>query len=96
MVRRFRPYYFDPTKLLGHEATMRQNTEGDYVLHEDFAKVEAALRMLMRAYVNTLEGGRDRIVSLGGSCDDVPTMEAGDPALRHAKSVLATADGEVK
>jgi hypothetical protein len=73
---------------------MRQNSNGDYVMHEDYAKVEAALRLLMQAYVNTLEGGRDRIKMLGGDCDDVPTMEAGDPALRHARRVLTTVDGE--
>lgn len=51
--------------------------------------LEGALRLLITAYVATLEGGRDRILFLGGTCDDVPTMEAGDPALRHAKRVLA-------
>lgn len=57
--------------------------------------LEDALRMLITAYVATLEGGRDRILFLGGTCDDVPTMEASDPALRHAKRVLTANDGEV-
>ena len=61
----------------------------------DVLALKEALRLLIHAYVNTLEGDRDRILSLGGTCDDVPTMKAGDPALCFAKRVLAAADGEV-
>lgn len=51
----------------------------------------AAIKDLRRGYVNLLEGGRDRIVSLGGECDDVPTMEAADPYLKSAAAAIAKA-----
>lgn len=44
---------------------------------------------LIRAYVNTLEVCRDRIISLGGTCDPVDRMESGDPALIRAKAAFA-------
>ena len=44
MIKRFRPYYFDPHRLTGHEATMRQNSEGDYVLHTDYSRAREALQ----------------------------------------------------
>lgn len=50
--------------------------------------VRDGLRTLCRAYVNLLEVGRDRIVSLGGECDSVEKMETGDPALIAAKALL--------
>lgn len=40
-------------------------------------KMREALRSLIRAYVTLLEAGRDRIISLGGTCDAVDYMEAG-------------------
>ncbi|MBH5389142.1 hypothetical protein [Bradyrhizobium diversitatis] len=53
---------------------------------DDLAK---ELEKLSLAYVNLLEIGRDRIVALGGSCDPVHMMEAGDPSLRRAREALA-------
>lgn len=49
----------------------------------------SALRDLYRAYVRLLESGRDRIHDLGGACDAVDVMEAGDLDLRRAREVLA-------
>lgn len=46
------------------------------------------LKRLILAYVNLLEIGRDRIVSLGGTCDPVDVMERGDPSLNEAKALL--------
>ena len=46
------------------------------------------LRHLYRAYVSLLEIGRDRIIGLGGTCDPVDVMEAGDPALRRARAAI--------
>lgn len=48
-----------------------------------------ALRRLYRAYVGTLETGRNRILDLGGTCDSVDVMENGDPALREAREAIA-------
>lgn len=48
-----------------------------------------ALQGLVRAYVNTLESGRDRIIELGGDCDPVDVMERADPFLRAAREALA-------
>lgn len=53
----------------------------------------AELKRLARAYVALLETGRDRIVSLGGSCDPVDVMEAGDPSLISARAAIAKATG---
>lgn len=49
----------------------------------------AALKDMDRAYMNLLENGRDRILFLGGDCDDIPVMEAGDPYLRQARAAIA-------
>lgn len=48
-----------------------------------------ALRDLYKAYMRLLEAGMDRITSLGGDCDPVDVMEAGDPALIAARRTLA-------
>lgn len=36
MVDRFRPYYVDPAAVTGHNATMRQNSTGDWVRFSDY------------------------------------------------------------
>ena len=41
-VTRFRPYYFDQTKVKGFDATMRANSEGGYVRWEDYERLRAA------------------------------------------------------
>jgi hypothetical protein len=51
----------------------------------------AELRNLRRAYVSLLEGGRDRILELGGDCDPVSVMEASTPCLRNADAAIAKA-----
>jgi hypothetical protein len=51
-------------------------------------QLRGALKDLIRAYVNTLEAGRDRIASLGGHCDSVEEMERGDPHLKKAREAL--------
>lgn len=53
----------------------------------------AALKCLYSAYVRLLESGRERIVMLGGQCDQVDAMERSDPNLRHARAVIAKAQG---
>ena len=53
----------------------------------------AELKSLRLAYVNLLEIGRDRILGLGGTCDPVDVMEAGDPALKSASAIIAKAEG---
>ena len=58
----------------------------------DATDVREALRKLYQAYVNLLESGHDRITSLGGTCDLVEVMEAGDPALVAARAALAQDD----
>ena len=62
------------------------------VPRETWDAMREAHRKLIRAYVNLLESGRDRIVSLGGICDPVDQMEASDPALREAKDALTAAN----
>ena len=53
----------------------------------------AELKRLSLAYVGLLESGRDRIIFLGGQCDPVDVMEAGDPSLKSAKAAIAKAEG---
>ena len=53
-----------------------------------------ALTALYRGYVNTLEGGRDRIIFLGGKCDTVEKMEASDPWLISARAAIAALQAE--
>lgn len=53
----------------------------------------AELKRFRLAYVNLLETGYDRIVALGGTCDPVDVMEAGDPAIRRVNEVIAKAEG---
>lgn len=50
-----------------------------------------ALRNLSIGYVALLEAAHRRIIDAGGTCDSVARMEAGDPYLREARAVLATA-----
>lgn len=52
------------------------------------------LKKMCRAYVNLLEGGRDRIVQLGGDCDPVDVMESASPNLREARAAIAKATGQ--
>lgn len=52
------------------------------------------LKRLMLAYVNLLEIGRDRIVSLGGTCDPVDVMEKNDPVLIATRELLRALDQE--
>lgn len=51
------------------------------------------LEKLYKAYVNLLRGGRDRIVSLGGDCDQVEEMVESDPSLRDTRLAFAKAKG---
>lgn len=60
------------------------------------AALVEALQSLYRGYVQVLELGRDRILSLGGDCDPVDRMEASDPELKKARAALAAAGVEVK
>lgn len=48
-----------------------------------------ALKRLILAYVSLMETGYRRIIDLGGSCDPVEVMEAGDPSLIEARAALA-------
>lgn len=52
------------------------------------AELAAALRNMTRAYINLLETGRDRIISLGGTCDSVEVMERCDENLSDARFAL--------
>jgi len=51
-------------------------------------RLRSELKNMIRGYVLLLENGRDRIVSLGGSCDPLDVMEQGDHYLHHARRAL--------
>lgn len=72
-------------------AELASEREAGLGCFEDKVKLEAGLRKLIHDYVCLLESARDRIKMLGGECDDVPTMERGDPALIRAKALLTPA-----
>lgn len=55
-----------------------------------------ALKMLSHKYVCLLEGGRDRIIQLGGDCDPVDVMERDDPYLKQCREAIAAAEKELK
>lgn len=57
-------------------------------MFDKLVETRTGLHELTKAYVNLLEVGRDRITSLGGTCDSVEQMETGDPALIAAKTLL--------
>ncbi len=58
-------------------------------LRAEVEGLQQEMRALYRAYVGTLENGRDRIIFLGGECDSLERMEEGDPALIRARAALA-------
>ena len=58
-------------------------------LRAEVERLRTALRDLIRAYVNLLEAGKDRIESLGGDCDPVDMMERADPDLCKARNALS-------
>lgn len=80
-----------------HRRDTRVGRERDEQFHANARLIESApdllaqLKNLHRAYVNLLEAGHDRIISLGGDCDPVERMERDDPYLRAAKAVIAKA-----
>ena len=76
-------------------AYLRDNPTSDAMraAADEIERLQQSLRDLMRGYIYTLEGGRDRIVSLGGQCDPVDVMEAADPYLRSARAALAQEQG---
>lgn len=70
-----------------------EEVDREHQLNMRVVRLEAALRRSRRAYVSLMETGRDRIISLGGSCDPVEVMEAADPELRLIDAALATTEG---
>jgi hypothetical protein len=50
----------------------------------------AALEKMNRAYVGLMENGRDRIIMLGGDCDQVDVMERNDPNLCEIRATIAS------
>ena len=57
-------------------------------LREENARLREGMKDLIAAYVRTLEAARDHVVALGVSCNPVDVMEAADPALRAARTVI--------
>jgi hypothetical protein len=55
----------------------------------EIQRLRDALKELIWQYVKLLEAGKMRIEMLGGECDAVDKMEAGDPALIAAKQALS-------
>ena len=70
-----------------------EETNATARLIESAPELLDGLKSLYKAYVNTLESARDRIISLGGSCDPVDQMELGDHALLRARQLIAKAQG---
>lgn len=77
----------------GTEADVQAECEANVRLIAAAPDLLSELKRLARAYVSLMEAGRDRIIQLGGDCDPVDVMEAGNPYLRDAKAVIAKAEG---
>lgn len=71
------------------EALKAQQAQAAVAVNE---QTLSELKNMVRAYVRLLESGKDRIQSLGGDCDPVDRMEAGDSNLRTAKAAIAAAE----
>ena len=71
-------------------AKICEEVDTEHELKMRIVRLEAGLRRFRRAYVSLMETGRDRIISLGGSCDPIDAMEAADPELRLIDAALAT------
>lgn len=84
----------DLARFATEDETLRRNLrhwrEECGKLHARVFELEKALRSLCLGYVNLMEIGRDRIGALGGACDPVDVMEAGDPVLRAARATLSS------
>jgi len=75
----------DISALLDELAALRKENEG---LKTDGDRWHRALKHLMRGYVSTLEVARDRILFLGGECDQLERMIHGDPYLIAARAAI--------
>jgi hypothetical protein len=75
--------------LAGSDAYSEQEAPKLEATHAAVADLIEAHKALYKHYVNTLESGRDRIISLGGDCDPVDRMERSDPVLMHSRAILA-------
>ena len=64
---------------------LRRIVGADAITREHILTV---LRELEHAYVGLLETGRERILQLGGGCDEVSVMADADPVLRRARALL--------
>lgn len=60
---------------------------------EERAQLLKALDRMLRSYSTLLEGGRQRILDLGGDCDDVITMQQACPDWRAGKELLELLKG---
>jgi hypothetical protein len=63
-------------------------------LHHAAPDLLQELISLRRAYIYLIYVGHDRITDLGGTCDDVETMVAGNQYLRDAATAIARASGD--
>jgi hypothetical protein len=63
-------------------------------LHHAAPDLLQELISLRRAYIYLLNDGCEKIIALGGQCDDLETMVAGSRYLRDAATAIARATGE--
>ncbi|ELY6216426.1 ead/Ea22-like family protein [Cronobacter sakazakii] len=53
------------------------------------AELTDALKQAVSGYKSCLRTGHDRIIELGGACDEPEVMIAGNPDIRQAEKILA-------
>jgi len=88
-VTRYRPYYFDETKVRGFEATMRENSGGDWVRYEDYEKqLSAALQ-----YKHELEQCQLDLQQHQGNASEVIRLQAEVTRLRETLAVRDRENG---
>ena len=54
------------------------------------------LKQLRKAYANLMSAGRERIIDLGGDCDDLQMILEQDQALVSVTNAIAAGEAELK
>ncbi|WP_050505960.1 hypothetical protein [Cronobacter malonaticus] len=87
----------------GRQDICYNDPEGEFVFYSDYealiaaleaaekrnAELTDALRQAVSGYKSCLRTGHERIIELGGECDEPEVMIAGNPDIRQAEKVLA-------
>lgn len=71
-----------------NEVIVIENAGCELIPDEALDQAHDTIEHLLREIRTIYEAGRDRIMALGGTCDDVDTMFRHTPALRDARALV--------